>query len=177
MGAELHLYLLTLAEKPVGIAHGRGAYRSNAGLCSPRREKPRGSVSRSLNPLGVLSRSSSGRGPDFVRASPLTEASGCAIRRPPPRCRGVLQALRPASRHSVRRSRRIPARSGDPRHLRFPFGLGLSLPSGFPFFQLGLPSGFPFFQPWPSCRFPDLPADLPDGFPSLRPRRRVSPST
>ena len=111
------------------------------------RETPREPWPKPQPSRGSLSRSSSGRGPNFDRASPLAEASGCAIRRslsPFPRS---LQAFRPTSRQSARRSRRIPARSGD-RPLP-PVSLWLRVEPSV---------RFPFLPVQPSVRFPVLPA-------------------
>ncbi len=122
------------------------------------RETPRESRPKPQPSRGSQSRSLSGRGPNFNRASPLAEASGCAIRGPLSPFPRRLQTLRPASRQSARRSRRIPARSADrpspPVSLRFRVE---------PSFR------FPVSPVRPSGRFPDLPANHPDGLPSFWP--------
>ena len=154
------------------------------------RETPREPWPKPQPSRGSLSRSLSGRGPDSVRVSPLAETSGCAVRRPrcdpkttvrsedrSPRFRGVCRPFGLLAVSPLDDPEGSPLGLPTARCLRFPFGFGLNLPSGFPAFRFSLPFGFPSFRLWPSVRSPVLPAWPSRRFPAVLARRRVSPAT
>lgn len=118
----------------------------------PETRKPRGSLGRSLDPLGTLAHSVSGRGPN-------SEWSSCRWPRPPAGCDPKIAPSRlrdgSASRETrhpgtARRSRRIPVRSSEsPRCPRSPDGSGSRSTaskrlSPLRASWLGPPPGFPF---------------------------------
>ena len=139
-----------------------------------RREKPRGSLGRSLNPLGVL----------YPVCRPAGDRTSLGLRRWPkpaavrsedrsPRFREVCKPFGLLAVSSFDDPEGSPLGLPTARCLRFPFGFGLNLLFGFPSFRFSLPFGFPFFQP-------DLPDGLPPfwpvvGFP-LRRERKSRPS-
>jgi hypothetical protein len=127
------------------------------GLGTHKTRKSRGSLGRSLNPLGTLAHPVSGRGPDSAWSSlPMAEAAGrCAIRRSrPPRLRKDLASRETRRSVTARRSRRIPVRSPDrpwlprfPGGSRFPHhGLGAALTS--PNLLIRAAAGFPRRRGW-----------------------------
>jgi hypothetical protein len=130
---------------------GSSVARAEVGRRS-RTRKSRGSLGRSLNPLGTLAQSVSGRGPDSEWSFlPLAEASGrVAIRRslfPSPGSSASRETRRPGT---ARRSRRIPVRRSErPRCPRFPDDSGSRSTaserlSPLRTSWLGPPPGFPF---------------------------------